>query len=101
MMLWEEKAMTAKKQNSWSVGEAKSKFSEVLKQSRNEPQRVFSDGKPAGAVISDDDYALLMSIKQDQTRSLIDDLIRVGKTEGVTEDTFENVKAPIKKITVE
>jgi prevent-host-death family protein len=93
--------MTVKKQNSWSVGEAKSKFSEVLKQSRNEPQRVFSDGKPAGAVISDDDYALLMSIKQDQTRSLIDDLIRVGKTEGVTEETFENVKAPIKKITVE
>ena len=93
--------MPVKKQNSWSVGEAKTKFSEVLKLSKNEPQRVFSDGKPAGAVISDDDYALLMSIKQDQTRSLIDDLIRVGKKEGVTEETFENVKAPIKKITVE
>jgi prevent-host-death family protein len=89
--------MPAKKQNSWSVGEAQSKFSEVLKQSRNEPQRVFSDGNPAGAVISDDDYALLMSIKQDHTRNILDDLIRVGKTEGVTAETFESLKAPIKK----
>jgi prevent-host-death family protein len=93
--------MSAKKPNSWSVGEAKSKFSEVLKLSKQEPQRVFSDGKPAGAVISDDDYALLMRIKQEQTRDLIDQLIRTAESEGVTEDTFKDPKGPIKKITME
>ena len=93
--------MNAKKQNAWSVSEAKGKFSEVLKLSHNEPQRIFSDGKPAGAVISDDDYALLMSIKQEQTKKLIEDLILAGKNEDVSEETFDNLKSNIKKITVE
>ncbi len=94
--------MTAQKQNNlWSVGEAKTKFSEVLKLSKNEPQRVFSDGKPAGAVISDDDYALLISIKQDQTRSLLDELIKAAESEGLTDKDFENLKGPTKTLTIE
>jgi antitoxin Phd len=49
---------------SWSVQDAKNRFSEVVEAARRGPQTVTKHGKPAAVVLSADEYARLRKLER-------------------------------------
>jgi len=48
---------------SWSVQDAKNRFSEVIEAARHEPQTVTKHGKPAVVVVAVDEYERLRKLR--------------------------------------
>jgi len=51
-------------QRSWSVQDAKNRFSEVIKAARRKPQTVTKHGKPAVVVVAADEYERLRKLQR-------------------------------------
>jgi antitoxin Phd len=49
---------------SWSVQDAKNRFSEVVEAARRKPQTVTKHGKPAVVVVAADEYERLRTLEQ-------------------------------------
>ncbi len=49
---------------SWSVQDAKNRFSEVVEAARRQPQTVTEHGKPAVVVVAVDEYERLRTLEQ-------------------------------------
>lgn len=49
---------------SWSVQDAKNRFSEVVEAARKKPQTVTKHGKPAVVVVAADEYERLRKLQQ-------------------------------------
>jgi prevent-host-death family protein len=62
---------------SWSVQDAKNRFSEVVEAARRAPQTVTKHGKPAVVVLDAGEYERLRHIKRAQAPSFADALLGI------------------------
>lgn len=62
-------------QRSWSVQDAKNRFSEVVQAARRAPQTVTKHGKPAVVVVDAVEYERLRSLERAQAPSFADVLL--------------------------
>jgi len=60
---------------SWSVQDAKNRFSEVIEAARHEPQTVTKHGKPAVVVVAVDEYERLRKLRHLKAPSFADLLL--------------------------
>jgi antitoxin Phd len=69
-------------QHSWSVQDAKNRFSEVVTAARRAPQTVTKHGKPAVVVVDAAEYERLRQLERAQAPSFIDMLIAIPQDDG-------------------
>ncbi len=67
---------------SWSVQDAKNRFSEVVEAARRTPQMVTKHGKPAVVVVDAAEYERLRCLDQAQAPSLADVLLAMPQDDG-------------------
>jgi len=61
----------------WSVQDAKNRFSEVVEAARRKPQTVTKHGKPAVVVVAADEYERLSKLQQLKAPSFADMLLAI------------------------
>ena len=69
-------------QRSWSVQDAKNRFSEVVQAARRTPQTVTKHGKPAVVVMDAVEYERLRSLERAQAPSFADVLLAMPQDDG-------------------
>jgi len=69
-------------QRSWSVQDAKNRFSEVITAARRAPQTVTKHGKPAVVVVDVAEYERLRRLERAQAPSFIDMLLAIPQDDG-------------------
>lgn len=69
-------------QRSWSVQDAKNRFSEVVAAARREPQMVTKHGKPAVVVVDAEQYERLRQLEKLKAPSFVDHLLAMPKDDG-------------------
>ena len=69
-------------QRSWSVQDAKNRFSEVVQAARRAPQTVTKHGKPAVVVVDAVEYERLRSLERAQAPSFADVLLAMPQDDG-------------------
>lgn len=79
---------------SWSVQDAKNRFSEVVEAARLEPQTVTKHGKPAVVVIAVDEYQRLQKLRKLKAPSFAEMLLAIPK--GDVE--FERIDAKAREV---
>lgn len=67
---------------SWSVQDAKNRFSEVVEAARRTPQTVTKHGKPAVVVVDVDEYERLRRLERAQAPSLSELLLAMPQDGG-------------------
>jgi prevent-host-death family protein len=67
---------------SWSVQEAKNRFSEVVEAARRIPQTVTEHGKPAVVVVDVLEYERLRHLERAQAPSFADALLAIPQDDG-------------------
>lgn len=68
--------------SSWSVQDAKNRFSEVVEAARRTPQTVTKHGKPAVVVIGVAEYERLRHLARAQAPSFADLLLAIPQDDG-------------------
>jgi prevent-host-death family protein len=66
---------------SWSVQDAKNRFSEVVEAARHEAQTVTKHGKPAAVVVAADEYDRLQKLKQLRAPNFAEMLLNIPKAD--------------------
>jgi antitoxin Phd len=69
-------------QRSWSVQDAKNRFSEVVEAARRAPQTVTKHGKPAVVVVDVMEYERLRRLERPQAPSFSDVLLAMPQDDG-------------------
>ena len=69
-------------QRSWSVQDAKNRFSEVVEAARREPQMVTKHGKPAVVVVAVSEYERLRRAGKAEAPSFVDLLLSIPQDGG-------------------
>ena len=69
-------------QRSWSVQDAKNRFSEVVEAARRTPQTVTKHGKPAVVVVDVVEYERLRRLERAQAPSFADVLLAMPQDNG-------------------
>jgi antitoxin Phd len=69
-------------QRSWSVQDAKNRFSEVVKAARRTPQTVTKHGKPAVVVVDVAEYERLRRLERARAPSFVDMLLAIPQDDG-------------------
>jgi antitoxin Phd len=69
-------------QHSWSVQDAKNRFSEVVTAARRAPQTVTKHGKPAVVVVDVAEYERLRRLERAQAPSFADMLLAIPQDDG-------------------
>ena len=64
---------------SWSIQDAKNRFSEVVEAARRAPQTVTKHGKPAAVVVSADEFARLSKLEKLKMPSFKEHLLSIPK----------------------
>jgi prevent-host-death family protein len=67
---------------SWSVQDAKNRFSEVVEAAQNKPQTVTKHGKPAVVIVAADDYERLIHLERAQAPSFAELLLAIPQDGG-------------------
>jgi antitoxin Phd len=67
---------------SWSVQDAKNRFSEVVEAARRTPQTVTKHGKPAVVVVDVVEYERLRRLERSQAPSFADVLLAMPRDDG-------------------
>lgn len=67
---------------SWSVQDAKNRFSEVLEAARREPQTVTKHGKPAVVVVAAQEYERLRGVERANAPSFAELLLAIPQDGG-------------------
>jgi prevent-host-death family protein len=78
----------------WSVQDAKNRFSEVVEAARRTPQTVTKHGKPAVVVVAADEYERLRKLQQLKAPSFAEMLLAMPQ--GDVE--FERLKATLRTV---
>jgi prevent-host-death family protein len=65
----------------WSIQDAKNRFSEVVTAARKSPQTVTKHGKPAVVVLDAEEYARITRKKTGKKKTFIDHLLAIPKGE--------------------
>jgi antitoxin Phd len=81
--------------HTWSVQDAKNRFSEVVNAARRTPQTVTKHGKPTVVVIDAIEYERLQRLERAQAPSLADVLLEMPQDDG------EFVRSPVRVRDVE
>jgi prevent-host-death family protein len=81
-------------QRSWSVQDAKNRFSEVVEAARRKPQTVTKHGKPAVVVVDVEEYERLRRLERAQAPSLSELLLAVPQDGG----EFPRIKARLRDV---
>ena len=68
--------------HSWSVQDAKNRFSEVVEAARRLPQTVTKHGKPAVVVMDVEEYERLRHLERAQAPSFVDALLAMPQDDG-------------------
>jgi prevent-host-death family protein len=77
----------------WSVQDAKNRFSEVVEAARRKPQTVTKHGKPAVVVVAAHEYDRLRQLERLKAPSFADHLLTMP-----TDDrTFEQLKGRLRE----
>jgi prevent-host-death family protein len=66
----------------WSVQDAKNRFSEVVEAAQRKPQTVTKHGKPAVVVVAADDYERLRHLERAQAPSFAELLLAIPQDGG-------------------
>lgn len=66
----------------WSVQDAKNRFSEVVEAAQRKPQTVTKHGKPAVVVVAADDYERLRHLERSQAPSFAQLLLAIPQDGG-------------------
>jgi antitoxin Phd len=66
----------------WSIQDAKNRFSEVVQAARRKPQTVTKHGKPAVVVVAADEYARLRQLDRAQAPSFAELLLAMPQDGG-------------------
>ena len=69
-------------QHSWSVQDAKNRFSEVVEAARRMPQTITKHGKPAVVVVDVVEYERLRHLQRAQALSFADALLAMPQDDG-------------------
>ena len=69
-------------ERSWSVQDAKNRFSEVVEAARRKPQTVTKHGKPTVVVIDAAEYERLRRLERAQAPSFADMLLAIPQDDG-------------------
>jgi antitoxin Phd len=69
-------------QRSWSVQDAKNRFSEVVEAARRTAQTVTKHGKPAVVVVNVAEYERLRRLERAQAPSFVDVLLAMPQDDG-------------------
>jgi prevent-host-death family protein len=69
-------------QRTWSVQDAKNRFSEVVEAARRTPQTVTKHGKPAVVVVDVTEYERLQRLERAQAPSFADVLLTIPQDDG-------------------
>jgi antitoxin Phd len=69
-------------QRSWSVQDAKNRFSEVVEAARRLPQTVTKHGKPAVVIMDVVEYERLRHFERAQAPSFVDVLLAMPRDDG-------------------
>jgi len=69
-------------ERSWSVQDAKNRFSEVVEAARRKPQTVTKHGKPAVVVVDVAEYERLQRLQRVQAPSFADVLLAMPQDDG-------------------
>ncbi|HEV7981758.1 MAG TPA: type II toxin-antitoxin system Phd/YefM family antitoxin [Xanthobacteraceae bacterium] len=69
-------------ERSWSVQDAKNRFSEVVEAARRAPQTVTKHGKPAVIVVDVAEYERLQRVERAQAPSFADVLLAMPQDDG-------------------
>jgi len=80
-------------QRSWSVQDAKNRFSEVVKAARREPQTVTKHGKPAVVVVAVEEYQRLQRLEVLKAPNFADHLLAMPTDDG----RFERLTGPLRE----
>ena len=79
---------TFMRRHSWSVQDAKNRFSDVVKAAQLEPQTITKYGKPTVVVIAASEYERLQRLERLQARSFAD-LLLAMPSDGMEFDRLE------------
>lgn len=80
---------TGSKPKSWSIQDAKDRFSAVVDAARRAPQTVTKHGKPAVVVVSAEEYERLRQLERLKAPTFADHLLAMPKDDG----EFERLRA--------
>jgi antitoxin Phd len=80
-------------QRSWSVQDAKNRFSEVVEAARREPQTVTKHGKPTVVVVAAEEYKRLQHLEALEAPNFVDHLLAMPTDDG----KFERLKGPLRE----
>ena len=78
---------------SWSVQDAKNRFSEVVEAARREPQTVTKHGRPAVVVLAAEEYERLQHLRALKATSFANHLLGMPTDDG----DFEQLKGPLRE----
>lgn len=78
----------------WSIQDAKNRFSEVVEKARRKPQTVTKHGKPAVVVIAADEYERLRKLERLEAPSFVEMLLAMPR--GDIE--FDRLKARLRDV---
>jgi antitoxin Phd len=78
---------------SWSVQDAKNRFSEVLEAARREPQTVTKHGRPAVVVLAAEEYDRLQHLKALKAPNFANHLLAMPADDG----ELERLKGPLRE----
>jgi prevent-host-death family protein len=76
----------------WSVQDAKNRFSEVVEAARRGPQTVTKHGRPAVVVVAADEYARLARLERLKAPGFADHLLAIPTDDGA----FERLKGDLR-----
>ena len=77
----------------WSVQDAKNRFSEVVEAARRKPQTVTKHGKPAVVVVAADEYERLRQLERLKAPSFVNHLLTMPTDDGA----FEQLKGRLRE----
>jgi prevent-host-death family protein len=70
------------KSTSWSIQDAKDRFSAVVEAARRRPQTVTKHGKPAVVVVAAEEYERLRQLERLKAPRFADHLLAIPKDDG-------------------
>jgi prevent-host-death family protein len=86
--------MPRSSRSSWSIQDAKNKFSAVVEAALREPQTVTKHGKPAVVVVAADEFARLRQFARANAPTFADHLLAMPTDDGSFEPLAGQLRDP-------
>jgi prevent-host-death family protein len=79
------------RRDTWSVQDAKNRFSEVVEAAQGKPQTVTKHGKPAAVIVAADEYERLRKLQHLKAPTFVEMLLAMPQ--GGDDEPFERIDA--------